>query len=57
MGSSILGRYTDPEKGGGNVIKDLASLWGGYEGMKEAKELSEWEKQPFNMKYKEPKKL
>jgi hypothetical protein len=47
VGSSILGRYTDPEKGGGNVIKDLASLWGGYEGMKESKELSEWEKQLY----------
>jgi len=47
VGSSILGRYTDPDKGGGNVIKDLASLWGGYEGMQESKELSEWEKQLY----------
>ena len=49
VGSNILGRYTDPEKGGGNVIKDLASLWGGYEGMKEAKELTQWEKDQFEI--------
>ncbi len=39
----------DNEKGGGGsqMLKDIASLWGGYEGMKESKELSEWEKQQY----------
>ena len=44
--------YTDSSgqgggSGGAQLMKDLASLWGGYEGMKESKELSEWEKQQY----------
>ena len=46
VGSSILGRYTGDE-GGGNVIKDLASLGGGYVGWQEAKELSEFQKKQY----------
>ena len=39
--------YTGGQGGGQQLMKDLASLWGGYEGMKESKELSEWEKQQY----------
>ena len=33
--------------GGGQLMKDLASLWGGYEGFKESEELSEFQKQQY----------
>jgi hypothetical protein len=46
VGSSILGRYTGDE-GGGNVIKDLASLGGAYVGYEEAKELTEFQKKQY----------
>ena len=44
--------YTDSTgqgggSGGAQLMKDLASLWGGYEGMKESKELSEFQKQQY----------
>ena len=47
VGSNILGRYTDKEHGGENVLKDLASLGGGYVGWQEAKELSEFQKKQY----------
>ncbi len=39
--------YTGGDGGGQQLMKDIASMWGGYEGMKESKELSEWEKQQY----------
>ena len=39
--------YTGGQGGGQQLMKDLASLWGGYEGMKESKELSEFQKQQY----------
>ena len=47
VGSNILGRYTDKEYGGENVIKDLASLGGGYLGWQESKELSDFQKKQY----------
>ena len=35
------------DDGGGKLVKDLASLGGGYLGYKEAEELSDWEKQQY----------
>jgi len=35
------------EDGSGRLLKDLSSLGGGYLGYKEAKELSEWEKEQY----------
>ena len=39
--------YTGGQGGGQQLMKDIASLWGGYEGMKESKELSEFQKQQY----------
>ena len=47
VGSNILGRYTDKEHGGENVIKDLASLGGGYVGWQESKDLSDFQKKQY----------
>jgi len=41
------------DEGGGKLAKDLASLGGGYLGYKEAKELTEWEKEQYEKQQNE----
>jgi hypothetical protein len=41
------------DDGGGKLVKDLASLGGGYLGYKEAKELTDWEKEQYEKQLNE----